>query len=138
MDKARYLKEQSDEALAAMRATVKAARQDALNGLDPRRWARSHPWKSTAVAAASGFAAARTVRRPQSPSGPREPTHVGRFMVRWLKRGIRIALAAAQPIAQELWATYNTPVNGDSVEPSGNPADHTAPTNEPSEAPNGP
>src|SRR5271154_622098 len=95
MDKAQFLKEQSDDALAAMRATLRDAKSDALRCVNVRGWTRSHPWKAAAAAAASGFVAGEMLRRPaaEPQSGrPSEPSHVGRFLVRVLKRAIRIAV----------------------------------------------
>jgi hypothetical protein len=114
MDKAQFLREQSNDALAAMRATLRDAKSDAIRCVDPRGWARKHPWKAVAAAAGSGFVAGELLRRPAGEpksSRPKEPSHVGRFLVRALKRGIRVAIAIAQPIAQELWAAHMASVN---------------------------
>ena len=115
MDESHFLKEQSDDALAAMRTTLRDAKGDISRYVDPRGWARSHPWQAVAAAAASGFVAGDVLGRPPAQprgDGPREPSHVGRFLIRMLKRAIRITAAIAQPLAQELWAAHLASVNG--------------------------
>jgi hypothetical protein len=138
MDKAQFLKEQSDDALAAMRATLRDAKSDALRCVDARGWARSHPWKAVAAAAASGFVAGEVLRRPAArPRSDRqsEPSHVGRFIIRVLKRAIRVGVAVAQPLAQELWAAHMASVNGGGKPRSDDREGSVPPTATPSEPP---
>jgi hypothetical protein len=141
MDKAQFLREQSDDALAAMRATLRDAKSDALHCVDARGWARSHPWKAVAAAAASGFVAGEMLRRPASEpraGRPSEPSHVGRFLVRILKRAIRIAVAIAQPLVQELWAAHMASVNNAPSRRSDGQDASPPPAAGPSETPNRP
>ena len=141
MDKGQFLREQSDDAMAAMCATLRDAKSDALRCVDVRGWARSHPWKSAAAAAASGFVAGEMLRRPASeprPGRPSEPSHVGRFLVRVLKRAIRITVAIAQPLAQELWAAHMASVNSAPSQRSDGQDASPPPATGPSETPNRP
>jgi hypothetical protein len=121
MDKEQFLNEQSDDAKAAMRATLKDVKNEALHFVDPRGWAKTHPWKSVAAAAVTGFIAGEMLRRPAAPAAPvvepemppSQPKR-GSLLVSILKRATRITIALAQPFLAELWNIHTASRNGDS------------------------
>lgn len=113
MDKPQFLHEQAEDAQAAMRAALRDAKKDLFKTVDPRIWARSHPWQTMAAAAAAGFAASsillKTPSRPHPDSDPADdppekPSRLGRLFARLLKRGFRATVAAAQPFIEGLLA----------------------------------
>jgi hypothetical protein len=124
MDKAQFLDDQSEDAKAAMRAALKDAKIDIFRSVDPHLWAKSHPWKTVAAAAAAGFAAGLVLQGPSAESDETpapEPSKMGRLMVRFLKRSIRVAAAAAQPLIEGLLAAHAASTNGASHPDSDGP-----------------
>jgi hypothetical protein len=123
MGEAQFLHEQSEQAKAAMGAVLTHAKADALRAIDPRAWARSHPWKSIAAAAIAGFLAGDTIARPERPvtdtaaaaeeEPPRKQPSAGRIIVKILKR-TRMIMAFVEPFLAELWAAQTGAGNGTS------------------------
>jgi hypothetical protein len=120
MDKAQFLNEQSELAKAAMRCTIRDAKSDALRLLDPRGWVKSHPWKTVAAAAVTGFLAANIMRSnppsvPDPASKPEQPTRrsgIGRLLFRLLKEVMVVGFTFARPLVQEMLKGYAAAANG--------------------------
>jgi hypothetical protein len=125
MDKPKFLREESEDAKAAMRATLRNAAKDIFHAVDPRIWAKAHPWKTVSIAAAAGFAAGTQIGKPSEEQKPEQakpgkPSKAARLLMRILKRAIRTATVAAQPFLAELLAAEARAGNG--VHPASNPA----------------
>lgn len=124
MDKSRFLDEQSEDAKAAMRATIEDAKNEVLGLLDLRGWVKSHPWKTVAAAAATGFVAGDMIRRPTPASDnapesatpqPTQPTRrsgMGQLLFGILKQATTLAFTFARPIVEELLAAHAAAGNG--------------------------
>jgi hypothetical protein len=74
VDESEYLEEQCRRAKAGMRLALRALKIDAIESVDPRVWARAHPWKTVAAAAAAGFAVTKIAEREAEPVKPRATT----------------------------------------------------------------
>jgi hypothetical protein len=76
MNESDYLRQQADHALTAMKSSLRGARRDAAEVVDPRGWVKSHPWPTVAVAAVTGLLAGIFLeRRPAPPVRPAPPLH---------------------------------------------------------------
>jgi hypothetical protein len=64
MNEGQFLDQQRRHAKAAMQATLRKLKHEAIQGVDPRNWARAHPWASVAAAGAAGFTAVNAIGRP--------------------------------------------------------------------------
>jgi hypothetical protein len=71
VDESEYLEEQCRRAKAGMRLALRALKNDAIESVDPRVWARAHPWKTVMAAAAAGFAVTKIAEREAEPVKPR-------------------------------------------------------------------
>ncbi len=58
LSESEYVAEQIAEAQVAMRRVAADLTRQLGKGIDPRQWAKAHPWYSVAGAAVAGFAAA--------------------------------------------------------------------------------
>jgi hypothetical protein len=70
MGESEYIQEQTDDAKAAIGATLGELEREVGHAVDPRAWARAHPWISLAVAAAAGFAASELLARSDTEPEP--------------------------------------------------------------------
>jgi hypothetical protein len=112
MREADFLDQQSEEAKAAMQATLKSLGREALEIVDPARLTREHPWKLVTIAAAAGFAASKFFE-PQPPpqestdpaAPPKTPPSTRKlFRLRKFISVTREIIAVARPILDTLWA----------------------------------
>lgn len=151
MDQAEFLREQSASAKNAMSATLRDAKHDAAQLLDPRIWVKSHPWKTLTVVAAVGFAVGDAVRKPRKTAEPPAPeaetkplappheeSKIRGLLFTLLKRGGTILLAAAEPILREVISSYTTRHNGSPHPQSPDPNASYAPPSTPVHDPGGP
>jgi len=151
VDQAEFLREQSASAKNAMSATLRDAKHDAAQLLDPRIWVKSHPWKTLTVVAAVGFAVGDAVRKPRKTAEPTAPeaeakppapvheeSKIRGLLFTLLKRGGTILLAAAEPIIREVISAYTASHNGSPHHESPEPNASYAPPSTPPKNPGGP
>jgi hypothetical protein len=144
MDKVQFLNEQSEFAKAAMRCTIRDAKNDALRLLDPRGWVKSHPWKTVAAAAATGFLAANTIRRTppaSTPSKPEQPSRrsgMGRLLFRLFKEGLALGITFARPLVQEMLKAHAAAGNGAAPHEAPGQYPHQSPSSTPTDSPTWP
>jgi hypothetical protein len=136
MNEAQFLREQSDQAVKAMGGVIRDSKSDALRVIDPRGWARTHPWKTVAAAAIAGFIAGDTIARPErsvppaSEEPPKNQPRAGRTIVKIIKQA-RAIVAFVEPFLLELWTAQTASRNGNtggqqtSQTPAGAPGDST-------------
>jgi len=90
LDEAQFLRQQAQQARQAMTRALELAARNLTQGVDPRAWARQHPWLTVGAAAAGGFLAAVTL----------VPTHRQQLLGQLAR--IERALAAATPLTNGL------------------------------------
>ncbi|MGD0461822.1 MAG: hypothetical protein ABSB74_04965 [Tepidisphaeraceae bacterium] len=102
MGEGEYLEDQCRRAKAGMRLAIRELRHDAIQSVDPRCWARAHPWGTVAAAVVAGFAATRVIDRepkqveaPSPQAGPVD--HPRGRVARFVSLVARI-YAVAQPL----------------------------------------
>ena|SRR5450432_1874940 len=60
-----FLQQQSDEAAGALSQTIKSIGKNLGHSVDPRAWAKAHPWLTLSGAAVAGFVGISLIPRKQ-------------------------------------------------------------------------
>jgi hypothetical protein len=130
MSEAQFLDEQADNAHAAIGRILTEIKSDSAHVIDPRIWAKAHPWATVTAAAVAGFVAGDLLRRPDhararepesseppsADSAPKErkkTANAAHFIVTAVKR-TRAIIAFLEPFLAELWAAQAARHNGQS------------------------
>jgi hypothetical protein len=70
MTEREFLDQQSEQARQAMARTAKLLGKNLGRSVDPRTWAKSHPWLSLSAAVVAGFAAVSIIPHRKKPPAP--------------------------------------------------------------------